>query len=343
MAWRASVWSNPLYRTVVGYARFLKDQCRDWLKNIVGLFIFRSNAPAWSAKRGLAQTLTQEYEGREMDVTIMPWAGHISAFTALTSAIKNPTVPEYLEVLDAAQANTWPSISRIRAHCLVEMTLDKCVQRLRKRISEDSEAAHAAAAASQSDVPSKQHRVKGKMDRTPSFYTSRSIVNLSGLSVADPTPVHTSATLQIRRPSGDAGTLNRTHSRDVLPLRLRSSSLSRAWSIGQSMDEGDLAQSAAAAMRAVNEESASPQTAGGGDTHGNDEEAEDGFWNFAVKGAEVPLATDVPARVQSVDIARTISNENLLKEDHTMHKTTHMANFYYKRSLSTDNFKDFNN
>jgi TAG lipase/steryl ester hydrolase/phospholipase A2/LPA acyltransferase len=107
MAWRASVWSNPFYRTVVGYARFLKDQCRDWLKNIVGLFIFRSNAPAWSAKRGLAQTLTQvrdparmlsfvhlslflsqEYEGREMDVTIMPWAGHISAFTALTSAIK---------------------------------------------------------------------------------------------------------------------------------------------------------------------------------------------------------------------------------------------------------------
>lgn len=28
----------------------------------------------------------------------------------------------------------------------------------------------------------------GKLDRTPSFYTSRSIVNLSGLSVADPVP-----------------------------------------------------------------------------------------------------------------------------------------------------------
>lgn len=38
----------------------------------------------------------QEYEGREMDVTIMPWAGHISAFTALTSAIK---VPAHLPIV----------------------------------------------------------------------------------------------------------------------------------------------------------------------------------------------------------------------------------------------------
>ena len=32
----------------------------------------------------------------------------------------------------AGEKNTWPSIPRIRAHCLVEITLDKCVQRLRK-------------------------------------------------------------------------------------------------------------------------------------------------------------------------------------------------------------------
>ena len=135
-------------------------------------------------------------------------------------------------MLDAAQANTWPFISRIRAHCLVEMTLDKCVQRLRKRISEESEAAHAAASASaESGGRSRLHRVKGKMDRTPSFYTSRSIVNLSGLSVADPTPVHTGVVPQTRRPSGGTDAilapLDRSHSRDVLPLRLRSSSLSR--------------------------------------------------------------------------------------------------------------------
>lgn len=157
---------------------------------------------------------------------------------------QNPTVPEYLEVLDAAQANTWPFVSRIRAHCLVEMTLDKCVQRLRKRISEESEAAHAAAAASAGGAHGHRRPVggKGKMDRTPSFYTSRSIVNLSGLSVADPSPIHavSSHAAAVRRPSGTASTmeaaaasgssgalLQRNSSRDVLPLRLRSSSLSR--------------------------------------------------------------------------------------------------------------------
>ena len=142
--------------------------------------------------------------------------------------VQNPTVSEYLEVLDAAQANTWPFISRIRAHCLVEMTLDKCVQRLRKRISDESEAAHAAAVASASGVPNL--RTKGKFDRTPSFYTSRSIVNLSGLSVSDPVPLHGSPPHHaVRRPSnGDAAPdIKRTASRDVLPLRLRSSSLSR--------------------------------------------------------------------------------------------------------------------
>lgn len=152
-------------------------------------------------------------------------------------------MPEYLEVLDAAQANTWPFIPRIRAHCLVEMTLDKCVQRLRKRISDESEAAHAAAASTSMQGTGVHRRPaggKGKMDRTPSFYTSRSIVNLSGLSVADPSPIH-SVSHAVRRPSASmpaatdasttasagSGGLQRNSSKDVLPLRLRSSSLSR--------------------------------------------------------------------------------------------------------------------
>lgn len=55
------------------YVRFLKAQCKDWLKNVVNLLIFRLNAPVWSARRGVTQMLTQEYEGRGVDVTIMPW------------------------------------------------------------------------------------------------------------------------------------------------------------------------------------------------------------------------------------------------------------------------------
>jgi TAG lipase/steryl ester hydrolase/phospholipase A2/LPA acyltransferase len=88
MGWKASIYSNPFYRTMVGCARFLKDQCRDWVKNIVGLLVFRSDAPEWSSKRGLALTLIQDYEGRESDVTIMPWVGHITAFQATVMSIR---------------------------------------------------------------------------------------------------------------------------------------------------------------------------------------------------------------------------------------------------------------
>ena len=87
MGMAATVWSNPIYNTLVGYLRFLSSQCRDWVKNIVKLFIFRSRAPIWSSRRGFTQTITQDYEGRDVDVTINPWSGHISAATALMSAI----------------------------------------------------------------------------------------------------------------------------------------------------------------------------------------------------------------------------------------------------------------
>jgi len=85
---------------------------------------------------------------------------------------QNPTDKEYLEVVRAAENATWPFLARIRAQCSVEMTLDRCVQRLRRRLANGSG----------------RHHAKGGMDRTPSFYTSRSIINLSGLGVADPMP-----------------------------------------------------------------------------------------------------------------------------------------------------------
>ncbi len=100
----------------------------------------------------------------------------------IDSYFQNPTNVEFFDVLRAAEKNTWPSIGRIRAHCLIEMTLDKCVQKLRKRITDESERRTEAI------VNAIEGTKKGKLDRTPSFYTSRSIVNLSGLSVADPVP-----------------------------------------------------------------------------------------------------------------------------------------------------------
>lgn len=96
--------------------------------------------------------------------------------------------------------NTYPFIPRIRAHCMVEMTLDRsgrhirleqliliygdcvfrCVQKLRRRVALENVALH-----------DESEKASGKvgLNRVPSFYTSRSIVNLSGLSVSDPLPV----------------------------------------------------------------------------------------------------------------------------------------------------------
>jgi hypothetical protein len=142
---------------------------------------------------------------------------------------QNASKDEYVDMCRVAAANTWPAIPRIRAHCLIEMTLDRCVQRLRKRILDqdlvcDSDSGGEQQAQGQRErqlvqgVTAKDDEAfnkarrergdtsasigggggggrglggrtgKGKMDRTPSFYTSKSIINLSGLSVSDPAP-----------------------------------------------------------------------------------------------------------------------------------------------------------
>ena len=71
-----------------------------------------------------------------MDVTIMPWTNHLSVLSAWMSIIKNPTREEFDACVHAALGVTMPFLSRIRAHCSVEMTLDRCVQRLRRRIAQ---------------------------------------------------------------------------------------------------------------------------------------------------------------------------------------------------------------
>jgi hypothetical protein len=120
-----------------------------------------------------------------------------------------------MELLSVAERNTWPHIPRIRAHCLVEKTLDKCVQRLRQRITEESDENLVAMARDVTQHPSKNR------DRTPSFYTSRSIVNLSGLSVADPTPLHKGV-----EDNWKGECLSAENDKELLPNKLRRSSLS---------------------------------------------------------------------------------------------------------------------
>lgn len=82
-------WNNStLFAALVAYIRFLKSHVHDWLKNIINMITQNSGAQSWATRRGLVQTLLQEYEGREKDVTIMPWKGHINVIQACMSILK---------------------------------------------------------------------------------------------------------------------------------------------------------------------------------------------------------------------------------------------------------------
>lgn len=113
----------------------------------------------------------------------------------------------------------WPFVARIRAQCQVEMTLDQCVQRLRRVVETENVG------------PSGSK--KTSMDRTPSFYTTRSIVNLSGLSVSDPLPENVSQSAPSHRGSF-ASTSSSIPSRASFEKRDRGYSLT-----GESLDVDD--------------------------------------------------------------------------------------------------------
>lgn len=279
---KANVWTSSVYGVAVAYVRFLKAQCRDWLRNIVSLLNFRSNAPSWSTKRGFFQTLTQDYEGREIDVTIMPWVGHIGVIQAFWNVLKNPTDAEYSSVVAYAEANTWPFISRIKAHCMVEMTLDKCVQRLRKRFSSEPE------------------KGSGMKDRTPSFYTSRSIVNLSGLSVADPVPLKTRL---VKKPSN----------------------MSQSSNSGDNLGQFDGSKNSLSGLLEKIDEDAIKQNLSSKSSDDNNYILQ----SISGEGTSPRLADELLATFDDVIKVPT-------------HKTTTMANFYYKKSKSTENLDDLN-
>jgi hypothetical protein len=77
--------------------------------------------------------------------------------------------------IQAAEHETWKYIPAIKSHIAEEITLDRCVQRLRKRLVKESR--------------EKRTRVSStceKMgERVPSFFTSPSLDNLGGFGVSD--------------------------------------------------------------------------------------------------------------------------------------------------------------
>lgn len=249
-----------------------------------------------------------------------------------------------------AEKNTWPFIPRIRAHCLVEKTLDKCVQRLRHRITQESDdnLLTLSDAAQQQRVkpqqagdnanPSPRGSPLRSRDRTPSFYTSRSIVNLSGLSVADPTPMRRTQGSSAAISSAAANEAVRRKSNPpageeaaILPNRMRKSSLSNGtapsvrtlmlflfeniswvfsvWSLGRSSDERD------ALAKDSEEEDDEERNAIGEDAEvkkgGDDEDSS--FWNLTVRANSMPLQGSVEEDLHPTSTARALSASSVLQ------------------------------
>lgn len=170
---KAGVWTNPLTGFIHSIVSFLKDQVRAWLSHFVECLGARRIAPLFETERGAGtQFFTQEYEGRSCDISLVPWSGHRGLFSAMLHVIYNPSKEEFREWIAAAERETWKYIPAIKSHIAEEITLDLCVQRLRKRLMIESW---------EKDSGMKTTQV----DRVPSFFTSASLVNLSGQSVAD--------------------------------------------------------------------------------------------------------------------------------------------------------------
>jgi len=182
-----SVWSTPLTGLVNSILIFLKDQCRSWLSHVVEMVGARRYAPQHATSRGLgARFFVQEYEGRDCDVSLVPWISHRGLISALFHMLYNPSDDEFREWISAAQRETWKHIAAIKSHVAEEITLDQCVQRLRKRIIAEKWEKHR-------QVDSVGAKMNSKV---PSFFTSPSLVNFGGLGIGDQAVVEDSDQLR---------------------------------------------------------------------------------------------------------------------------------------------------
>jgi len=173
---KIGVWTNPIVGVASSILTFLKDQLRSWLLHLVDCIGARRIAPIFETQRGIGtQFFTQEYEGRSSDISLIPWIGHRGLLSAMLHIIYNPSEAEFREWVQAAERETWKHIPAIKSHIAEEITLDRCVQRLRKRLVQESWEKQALASEGEVDLGG----------RVPSFFKSPSLVNLGGLGVSD--------------------------------------------------------------------------------------------------------------------------------------------------------------
>lgn len=132
---------------------FLKLQCRSWLQQFIQLVGGQRYAPQRAISRGLyTRFFIQQYEGRESDISLIPWINHCSLMRTLLYVLYNPSKKDFLAWTEAAERETWKFLPAIKSHVAEEITLDRCVQRLRKRVLAES-----------LDVP--KHQARGRIPR----------------------------------------------------------------------------------------------------------------------------------------------------------------------------------
>ena len=156
-----SIWSHRAIGLLSGILIYLKQELKDWFHNIFDLIRGQRAVPMFDTKRLAfgSSVFMQDYEGRDIDVTINPWMNHRSLLSAFLHLIYNPTDVELIDWVKAGERETWKHIPKIKSRVAVEMTLDKCVSDLRKQLLADNR--------------------QGGDSRIPSF------AKMSGYSVAD--------------------------------------------------------------------------------------------------------------------------------------------------------------
>lgn len=171
-----SVWTNQFMRLVNSTLLFLKKQVKSWFIHMVEIVGGGKIAPLYDTSRGFAtQVFAQEYEGRDIDISLVPWRGHRSLLSAFLHCIYNPTKDDFEEWIDAAERETWRYIPKIKSHVATEMTLDRCVQRLRRRLVVES----------RQNKRNAEIMSKKMGEKIPSFFNSPSLVNFGGLNIID--------------------------------------------------------------------------------------------------------------------------------------------------------------
>lgn len=233
-----SIWRHPALGALSGVVRFLKDQLRTWYQHVAELVGRQTSSTQWVLRQGLTQLVTQEYEGRDNDITIWPWKGHEGLVSSFVRMLENPTPASFRSMVNGAEANTWPIIAKVRSHCATEQQFEKSIQMIRRKITARKLERSGAPGEKAPDGDDGATSLSAR-GRVPSFYTSPSLIKLSGLAIADTTDLPSLRQLRVDGVTSDAASSASAEAIDALLASPPSAkSLDGSDSPGSSRSEG---------------------------------------------------------------------------------------------------------